>query len=249
MKKISIITLFIVTALAGIASAQERNKYNSAYPEEFTKEQADSTITFRSTEIVTLRADIQATNDAIAKANADLKQRIADNEKCKTDLYALCGSDVNGYNAFRERLTRDESELNTLRSMGPEALNQNKARVDALETEIRALRSNKLVVFPDHKSRVQAMSTTFMQMKRGMVPPNTDYTVGTWRKDRDCLWNIAKKPEIYGDPFAWPKIWHANSDQIKNPDLIYPGQQLKIMKTAITPEDKDMTGYRHRSKQ
>ena len=29
-------------------------------------------------------------------------------------------------------------------------------------------------------------------------------------------------------------------------ELIYPGQQLTIMKTAVTVEDKDMTGYRHR---
>ena len=56
-----------------------------------------------------------------------------------------------------------------------------------------------------------------MQMKKGMLPANMMYTVGTWRKDRDCLWNIAKKPEIYNDPFAWPKIWHANRDLIHNP--------------------------------
>ena len=136
--------------------------------------------------------------------------------------------------------------LNSLRSLSPDQLNQNKARVDALENEIRGLRGDKLVLIPDHHSRVMAMSNTYMQMKHGMVPPNMVYTVGTWRKDRDCLWNIAKKPDIYNDPFAWPKIWHANSDQIKNPDLIYPGQQLTIMKTVVTVEDKDMTGYRHR---
>ena len=26
----------------------------------------------------------------------------------------------------------------------------------------------------------------------------------------------------------WPKIWQANTDQIRNPDVIYPGQKLTI---------------------
>ncbi len=216
------------------------------YPENFTKDQADSTIAYRRAEIDKLKAELQKANDDIAKANADLQQRMADVNSCRDALYALCGSDRNGYNAYRERLARDEQELNSLRSLSPDMLNQNKSRVDALENEIRSLRGNKLVLIPDHRNRVQAMSNSFMQMKKGMIPPEKVYTVGTWQKDRDCLWNIAKKPDIYNDPFAWPKIWHNNQDQIKNPDLIYPGQQLKISATAVTEQDKDVTGYRHR---
>ncbi len=58
-------------------------------------------------------------------------------------------------------------------------------------------------------------------------PPDS-YTVGTWAKNRDCLWNIAKKSEIYGDPWQWKKIYLANKNKIKDPDLIYPGQVFKI---------------------
>ncbi|MEP7235380.1 MAG: hypothetical protein ABI778_08805 [Ignavibacteriota bacterium] len=246
MKKYSILfAALLVMTFATVASAQ-RNEYNSNYPADFTKDQADSTMAYRNNEINLLKTEIQTTNDAIAKANADLQQRMADNDKCKNDLYAMCGTDRNGFNAYRERLAKAETELNQLKAMSADQLNQNKTRVDGLENEIRYLRGNKLVLIPDHRSRVMALSNSFMMMKHGMQPPNMVYTVGTWRKDRDCLWNIAKKPEIYNDPFAWPKIWHANSDAIKNPDLIYPGQQLTIMKTAVTEEDKDMTGYRHR---
>lgn len=54
------------------------------------------------------------------------------------------------------------------------------------------------------------------------------YVVGTWSIDRDCLWNIAKKKGIYNDPWKWKRIYMANRDKIKNPDLIYPKQILKI---------------------
>ncbi len=48
-----------------------------------------------------------------------------------------------------------------------------------------------------------------------------EYTV----KKGDTLWTISSK-EV-SDPFLWPKIWKENPE-IKNPDLIYPGQSVKI---------------------
>ncbi len=54
------------------------------------------------------------------------------------------------------------------------------------------------------------------------------YVVGTWERDRDCLWNIAKKGRFYGDPWKWKRIFRANRDKIEDPDLIYPGQRLTI---------------------
>jgi len=42
----------------------------------------------------------------------------------------------------------------------------------------------------------------------------------------DSLSKIAK--DQYGDARKWPKIYEANRDIIKDPDLIYPGQELRI---------------------
>lgn len=42
----------------------------------------------------------------------------------------------------------------------------------------------------------------------------------------DSLSKIAKR--YYGDAKQWPRIHEANRDQIKNPDLIHPGQKLRI---------------------
>jgi nucleoid-associated protein YgaU len=218
------------------------------YPAEFTKDQADSTIALRRTEITSLQNEVNTTNSNAAKAAADAAQTLADNTKCQESLYAMLGSTRAGYNSYREQLQRDEQELSMLRGMSATQLGENKARMDALEAQIRELRGNKLALIPDHYRRVGTLSSSYITMKRGMVPANTVYTVGTWRKDRDCLWNIAKKPEIYNDPFAWPKIWRANMDQIRNPDVIHPGQQLSIAKTEVTEADKDLTGYRHRRK-
>lgn len=45
-------------------------------------------------------------------------------------------------------------------------------------------------------------------------------------KSGDSLSKIAKSE--YGDAGAWKAIFEANKDQIKDPDLIHPGQKLKI---------------------
>ncbi len=44
-------------------------------------------------------------------------------------------------------------------------------------------------------------------------------------KDGDTFWDLAF--EFTGDPFEWPFLWEGNS-HIKNPHLIYPGDQLLI---------------------
>ena len=42
----------------------------------------------------------------------------------------------------------------------------------------------------------------------------------------DHLWGISDKS--YGNPYKWPLIYKANSDKIKDADLIYPGQVLDV---------------------
>lgn len=42
----------------------------------------------------------------------------------------------------------------------------------------------------------------------------------------DSLSKIAKR--AYGDANKWRRIHEANKDLIKNPDVIHPGQRLKI---------------------
>jgi nucleoid-associated protein YgaU len=42
----------------------------------------------------------------------------------------------------------------------------------------------------------------------------------------DSLSKIAK--EVLGDASRWREIFEANKDKIKDPNLIYPGQELRI---------------------
>ena len=57
--------------------------------------------------------------------------------------------------------------------------------------------------------------------------PGTGGPAGTYTVVKgDSLSKIAKQE--YGDANQWRKIFEANKDVIKDPDLIYPGQSLRI---------------------
>lgn len=47
-------------------------------------------------------------------------------------------------------------------------------------------------------------------------------------KEGDTLPSIAARHEIYNDSYMWPLIYKANRDQIKDPQIIYSGQDLKV---------------------
>lgn len=58
----------------------------------------------------------------------------------------------------------------------------------------------------------------------GASAPMTTYTV----KKGDTLSKISK--QFYGDATAYRRIFEANRDQLKDPDEIQPGQELRIPK-------------------
>ena len=52
----------------------------------------------------------------------------------------------------------------------------------------------------------------------------------------DCLWTIAERET--GNGYNWSKIYEINDTLIKNPDLIYPNQKIKLLLITknITPD-------------
>lgn len=63
----------------------------------------------------------------------------------------------------------------------------------------------------------------------------------------DHLWGISAKPTIYGNPYHWPLLYKANSHQIRDPDLIHPGQDLTIRRAWDRGEvDAAVTHARNR---
>jgi len=92
------------------------------------------------------------------------------------------------------------------------------------------------VVAAESKTAAQSGATAGSEAKtvaKAAPAAITEYIV----KKGDSLWMIAKYKDIYGDDFLWPIIYKANKGQIKNPNLIYPGQKLNIPRDGFSMDD------------
>jgi hypothetical protein len=52
----------------------------------------------------------------------------------------------------------------------------------------------------------------------------------------DTLWGISAREQIYRDPYMWPLIYKANSQQIRDPDVIFP-RQIFVIPRNYTAEE------------
>ena len=65
------------------------------------------------------------------------------------------------------------------------------------------------------------------------------YKVQYRKVNTDSLWRIASYDFIYGDGNLWRKIYEANKDKIKDPNIIIGGQILLI--PSLKGETRDGT--------
>jgi nucleoid-associated protein YgaU len=154
-------------------------------------------------------------------------------------LRALVGATEQTIAAYEAELNRIDTWLNDLSRLSNQELWNRKKELDDVQSAINGARKSKMSTLPRYYDRLANQQSRLDALRKSLEGMTMTYTVGTWSKDRDCLWNIAKKPTIYDNAFLWPKIWQGNRDQIKNPDIIRPGQKLKIPpKAELTAEEK-----------
>jgi nucleoid-associated protein YgaU len=191
-----------------------------AQEEEMTEEEWEA-------EMTRLKAEKQSLEQEISSLKADIDNLNSQQagmksfDECMNELYALVGATKADVDNFRKAVGELDGKIK--RKEGPKADRQ---------TDLTALKMNKISALPEFFDKVHN------QMQRALdawveEPQEIMYSVVRG----DCLWNIAKKQEHYGNGFAWPVIYQANRDQIKDPDLIYPAQVFKVPK--LTEEEKD----------
>jgi nucleoid-associated protein YgaU len=186
---------------------------------------------------------MQEVKEGIAKSELDLAKVSKDLEDCEEEILRLIGATKEDLEAFRQKLGVIEGKVRQMESLSNDVLADRRAEVVALENELNELRKDKLSVIPEFYDKILSLAKRIKGLYREKKIDG--YVVGTWAQDRDCLWNIAGKSEIYGDPFMWPKIWQANTDIIRNPDIIHPGQVLKILPAGPKTDEESKAERRY----
>jgi nucleoid-associated protein YgaU len=203
---ISIISILFLLSITVIAQEKE-----------MTEDEWNAEMTRLKDKKESLMKEIAALQNEVNNLKATNVQSYEDG---MNELYAMVGAtkaDVDNY-----RKASNELDGKIKRKEGPKADRQK---------DLDALKMNKISALPEFFDKVHN------QMQRSLdswveEAKEINYTVVRG----DHLWGIAKKSEHYGNGFAWPMIYKANRDKIKNPDLIYPKQIFSIPK--LTEEEK-----------
>ncbi|MEN8192711.1 MAG: LysM peptidoglycan-binding domain-containing protein [Bacteroidota bacterium] len=152
--------------------------------------------------------ELKTSTDELKKKQASMQAV----EDCINEKYALVGATEADVARYRKEVAQLEGQIQ--RKESPK---------DDKQVALDNLKANKISALPEFNDKVckqlQGMLDAWEE-----APKEVDYTV----VKGDYLWKIAKKDEFYGNGFAWPVIYKANRDQIKDPDLIYPKQVFKI---------------------
>jgi nucleoid-associated protein YgaU len=125
---------------------------------------------------------------------------------------------------------------------------------DARKMYFDEISKDKAQCLPEFRDRMASMRKKLADWE-GMKTPEACYTV----VKGDCLWKISKMK--YGSPYYWPAIWDANKNgvanadalrnarhkRVTNPNLIYPGQCMKIPTlTDAQKKEAEMQSQKYR---
>ncbi len=100
---------------------------------------------------------------------------------------------------------------------------------DAIKLANKAKRQAELAVEQKYRELDRLKQQGIISESAAPAPVAATESASTYEVVRgDNLWDISAKPSIYGNPYEWPLIYKANSDKIKDADLIYPGQVFTI---------------------
>ena len=169
----------------------------------------------------------------VEKLKGEIEAAQAEKEQIWNETLALMGTDQAGVDNFRASLKDLEAQVDGLLALTPEELFKKREELNAAQEKLEELKQNKITALTEMQNLLAAIEGKVTQTNNKMpkaVYDEYNVVVG------DYLWKISGKETVYNDPIQWMRIYSYNKDQIKDADLIYPEQVLKIQK-EVGPDE------------
>ena len=142
-----------------------------------------------------------ATADSL---NSDLTSLQSQVDAEWNEIYALGGTDKAGYDAYVGDLQQLQNDARALVNLSPEDIYTKMNEVDDLQAKVDEAKKSPFAVVSDNAALISSIESLISQAKEkgaAAVPPSYMVVRG------DYLWKIAAKPDIYGDAYAWMRIY------------------------------------------
>ena len=214
------LTLLGLAALVGLSFvtttvAQEREMTMQEYEMRLAacrarQRAADSTRAAAEQRLSEVQGEIAQVEGQIVEINQSVMREVASDSSARQDSLA--------------KLNAIQQQLRALQQLSANQIvdAREAGELDRLVAQLDALKGSRLAALPEFAQQIEACENLIASLRavERPVPPvrRDQYTVVRG----DNLWNISKRPNIYGDAFAWVRIYSANKDMIRDPNLIYP---------------------------
>lgn len=169
-----------------------------------------------------LQAELKKWQDAKADYDGKITTTQAEVDKLKADIKAVEAEIV------KYQLVCIDQELKKLEAMNYDDLKANQSKIDELEAMLKEIKGYNGADSPENAAKIKEIEDRIAKVRESLTLPTTHTVV-----KGEYLYKIAGYPQIYNDPLKWPRIYRANRDLIKNPNLIYPGWVLKIPRGVV----------------
>lgn len=171
-------------------------------------------------------------NQSIAEENKlieDLRNQIAELnqliENVWNEIFAILGITRAEYEQFLSEIAAIDNRVSNLERLSPDNLLEREGELDELSARISELSGSPIAQLTFPRNQLSGLKDRVERLKKSLPKPvNDSYTVVRG----DYLWRISGKKAIFNDPWKWMRIYSANREAIKDPDLIYPDQRLVI---------------------
>ena len=164
-------------------------------------------------------------DEAIANLNGEFASLQGQVDSEWAAIYAALGVTKEEAEQYRKDIEQFRSEVSAFLGLSPDEIYRRRDELQAFKDRLAEYKASNLALLSENEAILNSIESLIMQAEEKGKPAEPDtYTVIRG----DYLWRIANKSDIYGDPFAWSRIWTSNRDQIKDPDLIFPAQIFRI---------------------
>jgi len=182
------------------------------------------------------KADANARKEAAEIRLSNIQGRLAeiDDEHSATynRIISYLGVDKNDtamWQEVRKKIDYFNSQINSFNSLSDSELWEAKKHIYALRKEWDDYRASNYSKIPDYMDDIMMIENRLSRLENELESKRPKYYEDTYTVVKgEYLSKIAGYHFIYNDPAKWGIIYRANRDQIKDPNLIYPDQVLKI---------------------
>jgi len=235
MKKIILLCTLVIWTLPLLLSANFTYLSDEEY-QQLSRRERNVYLDNLETEMANIqqrKADAIARHQENLREIEDLRSKIASIDREYEVVYTRIINNLNLTSSEIEEARRKIDEyrrkIDNWMALSDSELWNNVRTIRQTIEEYEAFKETQVAKAPDFRDDIAEIDRKIVNLENSIDRARPPYHEDNYTVERgDYLAKIAGYSFIYDDTSKWPIIFRANRDQIRDPNLIYPDQVLKI---------------------